>query len=75
MFWQENGTAITQAIPPKTESFRESTIAALNQPAPIYLQGRIQGNNQSVMLNGQQIFPVIATEVPTTVKIVFGDCK
>lgn len=75
VYWKENGTSIQQVVPPKGESFRETTVAALSQPPPIYLQARIEANNQSVMLNGQLMYPVIPTEVVNKVKIIFGDCK
>lgn len=75
VFWQINGTTTEQIVPPKGEMFMESTSAALTQPPPIYLQGRIEANNQSVMLNGQQIYPLIPTELLNRVKVTFGDSK
>ena len=73
MFWNEDGKLVKQEVPAQGETFRESTITGEVSPTPIYIQAFTKGTNQSVMLNNQLVFPVIATEVSRTINVVLGE--
>ena len=55
----------------------EHAVTALFQaPSPVYIEAKINANNESVgMVNGQLIFPVVYTEYLTKNVIRFGDGK
>lgn len=73
--WADNRTMVSQDIPGLGEAFKESTVALSSPPQPIYIQGKIKGTNQTVMLNGQAMYPAIATETQKTIQITLGEGK
>ena len=60
-------------VPPKGEAFTENALAAFQAPAPVYIEAKIGANNETVMVNGQLVFPVVYTEYLKKNVIRFGD--
>uniref|UniRef100_A0A7M5VBW7 Uncharacterized protein n=1 Tax=Clytia hemisphaerica TaxID=252671 RepID=A0A7M5VBW7_9CNID len=71
--WTQDGQQITQHVPPKGEAFTEHAVTAFQAPSPVYIEAKINANNESVMVNGQLIFPVVYTEYLKKDVIRFGD--
>ena len=55
--------------------FKEKVFANYQLPDPIYIRAVRKGTNQSVLLNGQYVFPVVASEVEKPVQITLGERK
>ena len=71
--WKQHGRSIGQVVPPKGEAFTENALAAFQAPAPVYIEAKIGANNETVMVNGQLVFPVVYTEYLKKNVIRFGD--
>ena len=55
--------------------FKEKVFASYQLPDPIYIRAVRKGTNQSVLLNGQYVFPVVASEIEKPVQITLGERK
>ena len=53
--------------------FRESIITGNEPPSPLYLKGYVKNTNESVLLNGQVVYPVIPKETAKTIQVVIGE--
>lgn len=71
--WKQHGQFIEQVVPPKGEAFTENALAAFEPPNPVYIEAKIGANNESVMVNGQLVFPIVYTEYLAKNVIRFGD--
>lgn len=75
VFWNENDSMVSQDVPPEEIIFRESIITGDEPPPPVYMKAFLRNTNQSVLLNGQLVYPVIAKEVGKTVQVIIGEGK
>ena len=73
--WKQHGQSIEQVVPPKGEAFTKNALAAFQPPNPVYIEAKIGANNETVMVNGQLVFPIVYTEYLTKNVIRFGDGK
>jgi len=73
--WTDSKKDYTVDVPPKGESFVENAVTAFNSPAPVYIEATMDANNESVLVNGQKIFPVVYTEFVHKNQIRFGEGK
>lgn len=71
--WKQHGQSIEQVVPPKGEAFTENALAAFQAPAPVFIEAKIGANNETVIVNGQLVFPVVYTEYLKKNIIRFGD--
>ena len=73
--WTDSNKDYTVTVPPKGESFVENAVTAFAAPAPVYIEATMDANNESILVNGQKIFPVVYTEFVHKNLIRFGDGK
>ena len=75
VYWDELNKKVEQDVAAQLTYFKEKVFASYQLPNPIYIRAVRKGTNQSVLLNGQHVFPVVASEVEKPVQITLGERK
>ena len=71
--WVVNGKTLIEDVNPGSELFVNSAFISESTPLPSNLTGFIKGTTNKVLLNGQTVLPVLASQQQNTLSITIGE--